>query len=84
MVNAEESFKQSLNEMKEFLTTRKKLSELAAKSNVSLRTVYNTFDAKEFNDMKGRQIDVYRNAIEMINEINSLQKQSTDALNKIL
>jgi hypothetical protein len=81
MGKTEVNFKQSLNEMQEFLSSRKKITELAEKANVSLRTVYDMFAVEKFKELKGKQIDAYRCAIEMINEINSLQKQAIDALN---
>jgi len=80
MVNNEKTFKQNLNEIQEFLSSRKQLSVLAVKCNVSLRTVYNTFETTEFDDLKGKQIKVYRMAINMVTEIKSLQEQATDAL----
>ena len=75
-----ESFKQTLNDMKEFLSTRKQFSLLAENSRVSLRTVYDTFEAESFNDLTGKQLAVYRTAIEMVKEIKSLPQQATEAL----
>jgi len=80
MVNKQKTFKQNLIEIQEFLSSRKQLSVLANKCKVSLRTVYNTFEANEFDHLKGKQIDVYRESINMITEIKSLQNQATDAL----
>ena len=75
-----ESFKQSLNEMKEFLSSRKQFTLLAKNSEVSLRTVYDTFEAESFNKLTGKQLAVYRKAIEMVNEIKSLPQQASEAL----
>jgi hypothetical protein len=75
-----ENFKQSLSEMKKFLTSRQQFSVLANKCEVSLRTVYNTFEAESFEDLKGKQINVYRAAIELVNEIKSLPHQADAAL----
>lgn len=76
-----ENFRQSLCDMKEFLSSRKQMKALAEKSNVSLRTVYDTFNASSFEDMKGKQLDVYRMAIQMVTEIKSLPQQADEALN---
>ena len=75
-------FKKQLNEIKELLSQKKKFNELCRRANVSLRTIYNTFDANSFDELKGVRLDVYKEAIKMVDEINSLQAMAAEALSK--
>lgn len=74
------SEKNQLKEMRDFLSEKKQITILAQKSSVSLRTVYDTFANSCPEDLKGKQLIVYRKAIELINEIKSLPSLATEAL----
>lgn len=72
--------KNQLKEMHEFLASRKQLTVLAERAEVSLRTVYDTFYRTSSEELKGKQLIVYRKAIELINEINELPTLAGNAL----
>lgn len=76
------SEKNQLEEMQNFLSEKKLITILAQKSDVSTRTVYDTFANSSPDDLKGKQLTVYRNAIELINEIKSLPRLAAEALEK--
>jgi len=75
-----ENFKDNLKSIGEFIAARQKLGELAKRAETSLSTVYETFKVENFESLSGKKLDVYRIAIEMVNEIKSLPQQATDAL----
>ena len=75
-------FKDQLNKIKSYLAERKMLKKLAERANVEVRTVHNAFSANTFDDLKGSRLDVYREAINMVDEIKSLPTMATRAINK--
>lgn len=75
-----DNFKDNLKSIGEFITSRQKLGELAKRTETSLSTVYETFKVETFEQLSGKKLDVYRNAIQMVNEIKSLPQQAKDAL----
>jgi DNA-binding phage protein len=74
------SEKNQLKEMRDFLSERKLISELARRAGVGVRTVYDTFGQKSEKDLKFKQITVYKTAIEMINEVKQLPELAKKAL----
>lgn len=75
-------FKTQLNQMREFLASKSLMKELAERADVNTGTVYNTFSAEKFEDLKGKQITVYQKAIEIIEEVKSLPEKASAVLNK--
>ena len=72
--------KNQLKEMRDFLSERKMISELAKRAGVGVRTVYDTFAQASEGDLKFKQIAVYKTAIEMIAEIKQLPELAKKAL----
>ena len=62
MVQKEKTYNQELQELKKFLSTRRKLTELAKRSGATIRTVQYAFDAKKPEDLKGKRINVIKEA----------------------
>ncbi len=75
------SEKNQLLTMREFLADRKQITTLAERSGVSVRTVYDTFTQASPDLLKGKQLVVFRKAIELINEIKSLPDLAMKAIN---
>jgi len=75
-----DTFKKDLTEIQSFLSTRKKLNELAVLAGVGLTTVNDTFKVKNFDELVGKRLDVYQKAIEMVNQIKSLPQQANEAI----
>ena len=76
-----ENFKENLKAISEFLAQRSKLGELAKNTRTSLSTVYDTFKVDTFDQLTGKKLDVYRLAIQMVQEIKSLPEKANDVLN---
>ncbi|MDD3195342.1 MAG: hypothetical protein PHU68_06035 [Paludibacter sp.] len=74
------SGKNQLKEMRDFLSERKLISELAKRAGVGVRTVYDTFAQASEEDLKFKQIKVYQTAIEMVAEIKQLPQRAKQAL----
>ena len=72
----------TLKEMQEFLSSKKQITVLAEMSGVSTRTVYDAFDAPDFDALSGKQLTVVLNAIELIDRIKSLPQAANEVLNK--
>jgi len=75
-----ENFKSDLKEIQVFLSTRKKLGDLALQAGVGPTTVSETFKAKSFDELIGKKLDVYQKAIEMVTQIKSLPQQANEAI----
>lgn len=75
-------FKEQLKEMQAIISEKKWLSVLATRSGVEVRTVYNTFNAESYDEIKGARLKVYKEAIKMVDEIKSLPAQSAEVLSK--
>lgn len=73
-------FRETLTEIKTILTQKKQIKELSQRSGSSLRNVYRTFEASSFDDLVGKKLTVYKVAIEMVRELNSLQNQAKDVI----
>lgn len=74
------SGKNQLKDMRDFLSERKLISELAKRAGVGVRTVYDTFAQASEEDLKFKQIKVYQTAIEMVAEIKQLPQRAKQAL----
>lgn len=74
------SGKNQLKDMRNFLSERKLISELAKRAGVGVRTVYDTFAQASEEDLKFKQIKVYQTAIEMVAEIKQLPQRAKQAL----
>lgn len=72
----------TLKEMQEFLSSKKQITILAEISDVSTRTVYDAFDAPNFDSLSGKQLTVVLNAIELIDKIKSMPQAATEVINK--
>lgn len=71
--------------MKEILEKIKEkglLPELMLRADASRSTVNVTFENESFDDLRGKQIIVYREAVKLIEEINMLPKRAAEALSK--
>ena len=71
----------TLRELQQFLSEKKQITELADRSKVSLRTVYDTFNCADFSVLKGKQIIVAQEAIKLVNEIKNMPEAAREALN---
>lgn len=74
------SEKNQLKEIKEFLSERKLISELARRAGVGVRTVYDTFAQASVEELKFKQILIFKTAIEMIAEIKQLPELAKKTL----
>ena len=74
------SQQQTLKEMQEFLSEKKMISVLAEISGVSTRTVYDTFAANNFDELKGKKLQVAQDAIELIQKIKNMPEAAADVL----
>lgn len=72
--------KKQLKEMRDFLSERKMISELAKRAGVGVRTVYDTFAQASAEELKFKQILVFKTAIEMIAEIKQLPELAKKTL----
>lgn len=77
-----ESFKIELNEIRSFLAEKKQLPILAERAGVTVRTVYNTFNEQSFDDLKGDRLNVYREAIKLVEEIKNLPLKAKNLFNE--
>lgn len=71
--------------MKEILEKIKEkglFPELMLRADASRSTVNVTFENESFDDLRGKQIIVYREAVKLIEEINMLPKRAAEALSK--
>lgn len=82
MGKKQDNFKETLNGIQEILVAKKQFQNLASRSGVSLRTVYSTFDVESFEELKGKQLAVYQEAIVLVEEINNLPQRAENAINK--
>lgn len=71
-----------MKEIFEFIKKKNQLQELLERSGASRNTVITTFKKESFEELKGKQIDVYREAVKLIEEINLLPKRAEEALGK--
>ena len=79
----EKTFKDELMEIRDYLKEKKQLQVLADRTGVTPRTVSNTFDlTNSFDELKGDRLNVYRNAIILMEEIKSLPDKATIVLNR--
>lgn len=69
-----------MKEILEKIREKGLLVELMDRADVSRNTVIATFENESFDDLKGKQLAVYREAVKMIEEINSLPKRAEKAL----
>jgi len=74
------SQQQTLKEMQEFLSEKKMISVLAEISGVSTRTVYDTFAANNFDELKGKKLQVAQDAIDLIQKIKNMPEAAADVL----
>jgi predicted GTPase len=66
MVNEnEKTFKEELQELKEFLAERRLLSDLAKKANCTTRTVHYTFNVADPSELTGKKVLVIQIAQEL-------------------
>ncbi len=70
----------TLKEMQEFLSERKQITVLAEMSKVSLRTVYDTFNAPDIDKLSGKQLTVALKAVELIKQIKSMPEEAQNLL----
>jgi len=78
----QDNFKETLNGIQKFLSEKKQLKNLADRSGVSLRTVYDTFEVESFSQLAGKQLAVYQTSILMVEEIKKLPQLAENAINK--
>lgn len=69
MVTKEKTYKELQSDLKSFLAKRRKLSALAKKVGVDVRTVHYAFDTKSPDELTGKKLDVIIEARKMREEI---------------
>jgi len=72
MVKTTENFKDNLKGIKDYLTEKRMIKDLASRSGVSDRQVGLTFSVKSFEELTGKKLIVYQEAIKMVDEIKNL------------
>lgn len=80
MVKKTETFKEDLQRIKEFLSQKRKLTDLANECGVSTRTVHEAFSVESFEDLTGDKLKVYEAAIEMVDRITNLPMKAQSLL----
>lgn len=77
----EETFKKDLEEIKNFLSEKRKLTDLAHRVGVSVRLVHEVFKANSFEELTGDRLTVYQAAIEYVKEIKDLPFKANEVMN---
>ncbi len=72
--------KNKLTEVFTFLKERSLIGKLAERADVSRGTISATFACNNVSDLKGKQIDVFQEAVKMVEEINQLATRAEEAL----
>ncbi|QIK56041.1 hypothetical protein G7051_17420 [Dysgonomonas sp. HDW5B] len=72
MVTEEKTFTEKLTELKKFLADRELLGDLETRSGAKYRTVHYAFTAKSKDELKGKRLKVFQQAVLMRKEIDEL------------
>ena len=74
--------KNKMQEVFAFIKERNLLGELAERANATRSTVSAAFANERIENLKGKQLAVFSEAVKMIEEINLLHKRAEEALSK--
>lgn len=74
--------KNKLQEVFAFIKSRNLIGKLAERADASRSTISATFANESVHDLKGKQLDIFSEAVQMIEEINQLAVRAEEALTK--
>lgn len=80
MVTEEKTYKELQSDLKNFLAKKRKLTDLAKRVGVDVRTVHYAFNVNSSEELTGKKLDVIKEAKIMKKEIES----NSDPLNETL
>lgn len=80
MVKTTETFKSDLQKIKDFLSEKRKLTDLANEVGVSIRLVHEALSVESFSDLKGQKLTVYQAAIKMVDDIKNLPIRANEVI----
>lgn len=73
--------KKKFSDVYEFLKERGMIPELMERTGASRNTVMSTF-ADAFENLKGKRLLIFKEAVKMVEEINELKARAEEALGK--
>lgn len=75
-----ETFKSDLEGIRNFLSEKRKLTDLAKRAGVSIRLVHQALSVSKFEELTGDKLTVYQEAITFVEEIKNLPAKAKEVV----